>query len=73
MSKLLTVFGATGHQGKALIDYVLANPSLSPLFTLRAVTRDPTKPAAIALKERGVEVVKVTFHYGLHSLCMYEE
>ncbi|KEY69591.1 hypothetical protein S7711_06220 [Stachybotrys chartarum IBT 7711] len=58
MSKLLTVFGATGQQGKALIDYVLASPSLSPLFTLRAVTRDPTKPAAVALKERGVEVVK---------------
>ena len=60
MSSILTVFGATGQQGGALIEYVLKHPKLSSLYTLRGITRDVTKAGAIALKERGVEVVKVS-------------
>ena len=60
MSKLLTVFGATGAQGGALIKHVLENPKLSKLYKLRGVTRDVSKPASVALKEKGVEVVKVS-------------
>lgn len=59
MIKLLTVFGATGQQGGALIDSVLGNPELSSLFRLRGITRDAWKPASIALKNKGVEVVEV--------------
>lgn len=59
MSKLLTVFGATGLQGGSVIDYVLQHPELSKIYRLRGITRDISKPAAIALKEKGVEVVKV--------------
>lgn len=59
MAKLLTVFGATGQQGGALIDYVLETPQLSSAFRLRAVTRDATKPASVSLKEKGVEIVEV--------------
>ena len=59
MSKILTVFGATGQQGGSLIAYALKDPSLSKIYKLRGVTRDPSKPAAVALKEKGVEVVKV--------------
>ena len=59
MSNLLTVFGATGAQGGALIAHVLQHPKLSKMYQLRGITRDDTKPAAIALKEKGVEVVKV--------------
>ncbi len=59
MTRLLTVFGATGQQGGALINHILATPALSSKFTLRGVTRDPSKPTALALKERGVEIVEV--------------
>ena len=59
MAKLLTVFGATGQQGGSLIGYVLQNPKLSQSWRLRGITRDVTKPRAIALKEKGVELVEV--------------
>ena len=59
MSKLLTVFGATGQQGGSLIEYVLQNAKLSQSWRLRGITRDVTKPNAIALKEKGVELVEV--------------
>jgi uncharacterized protein YbjT (DUF2867 family) len=59
MSKLLTVFGATGFQGGALINYILGHPELSTIFNLRGVTRDASKPAALELKEKGVEIVQV--------------
>ena len=59
MSKLLTVFGSTGAQGGALIDYVLKSPSLSSIYRLRGVTRDVSKASAIALKDKGVDMVQV--------------
>ena len=59
MSKLLTVFGATGNQGGAVIKTILGDPELSKEYKLRAVTRDPSKPAAEDLKSQGVEVVAV--------------
>ncbi|MCJ1458003.1 hypothetical protein MMC28_008372 [Mycoblastus sanguinarius] len=58
MSKILTVFGATGNQGGSLINYVVNSSKLSKIYKLRGVTRDVSKPAALALKEKGVEVVK---------------
>jgi uncharacterized protein YbjT (DUF2867 family) len=61
MSKLLTVFGATGNQGGSVIKTVLEHPSLSKTYRIRAITRDASKPAAVALKEQGVEVVTVRF------------
>jgi len=57
MSKLLAVFGATGQQGGSIIDYVLKDPDLSKQFKIRAITRDPSKPAAKTLHQKGVEVV----------------
>src|SRR6187402_3401674 len=58
MSKLLTVFGATGLQGGSLVDYVLKNPELSKLYRIRGITRDASKATSLALKERGAEVVE---------------
>ena len=58
MSKLLTVFGATGQQGGSLINHILNSPELSKLYRLRGVTRDGSKQAAINLKSRGVEIVE---------------
>ncbi|KAL6237694.1 hypothetical protein BDW75DRAFT_203491 [Aspergillus navahoensis] len=57
MSKLLTVFGATGNQGRSVINIVLADPVLSQEFKIRGITRDVSKPDAKALADKGIEVV----------------
>ncbi|KAJ5081913.1 hypothetical protein NUU61_010177 [Penicillium alfredii] len=57
MSKLLVVFGATGQQGGSVIDYVLNDPVLSKEYSLRAITRNASRPDAQELQSRGVEVV----------------
>ncbi|XP_066432861.1 nmrA-like family domain-containing protein 1 [Eleutherodactylus coqui] len=51
--KVIVVFGATGAQGGAVADALLADGT----FAVRAVTRDPSKPAAVKLREAGAEVV----------------
>ncbi len=56
-SKILTVFGATGNQGGSVIASVLSNPKLSSEYKLRGITRDPSKPNAKKLTEKGVEMV----------------
>ncbi|KAF2754431.1 NmrA family transcriptional regulator [Pseudovirgaria hyperparasitica] len=56
MSKVLTVFGATGNQGGSVIKHILAHPKLSSIYTIRAITRDASKPAAQYLKTRGCEI-----------------
>ena len=58
MSKLLTVFGATGAQGGSVVKVVLGHPKLSQQFRIRAITRDPSSSKAKALAEQGVEPVK---------------
>jgi putative NADH-flavin reductase len=57
-TKLLTVFGATGNQGGSVVKSVLAHPTLSKEYKIRAITRDPSKPNAQALAAKGVEPVK---------------
>ncbi|KAJ7300820.1 NAD(P)-binding protein [Mycena albidolilacea] len=62
-SKLILVIGATGAQGQAVIDAVLApdaeeRPSS---YAIRALTRDPTNAFSQELAKRGVEVVKGSF------------
>jgi hypothetical protein len=59
MSKLLTVFGATGNQGGSVIKAVLEHPQLSKTYRIRAITRDIFKPAAATLREQGAEVIAV--------------
>lgn len=58
MSKLLTVFGATGSQGGSVVKAVLAHPKLLKEFKVRAVTRNRSSAAAQELSKRGVEVVQ---------------
>ncbi|KAA8916611.1 hypothetical protein TRICI_001237 [Trichomonascus ciferrii] len=55
---VLAVIGATGHQGGSVVDFVLNDPELSKTHKIMALTRDPSKPAAKKLAERGAEVVK---------------
>ena len=56
MSKLLVVLGATGQQGGSVANYVATDPLLVKEFRIRAITRDPSKPAAQALAKKGMEV-----------------
>ncbi|MFN0181044.1 MAG: NmrA/HSCARG family protein [Gemmatimonadales bacterium] len=53
-TKRIAVMGATGAQGGGLVRSILAE---SGQFTVRAITRKPTGPAAEALKASGAEVV----------------
>lgn len=62
MSKLITVFGATGKQGGAVVNAILADAELSKEFKVRAVTRSPSKPVAQELAKKGVEVVSVCYN-----------
>ncbi|KAK3678843.1 hypothetical protein LTR78_001296 [Recurvomyces mirabilis] len=57
MSKILVIFGASGNQGRSVIDTVLANKELSKKFQIRAVTRDVNKASVVELAKSGVEVV----------------
>ena len=59
-TKLILVIGATGAQGRAVIDSLLTpgiDGSPSP-YTIRALTRDPSGQRAEGLRARGVEVVE---------------
>ncbi|CCL99317.1 uncharacterized protein FIBRA_01333 [Fibroporia radiculosa] len=61
--KLILVIGATGAQGIAVIDKLLApseDGSPSP-YLVRALTRDPTHVRAKNLASKGVELVKGRF------------
>ncbi|KAF2177289.1 NmrA family transcriptional regulator [Zopfia rhizophila CBS 207.26] len=59
MSKVITVFGATGNQGGSVI-HILADSALSKTSKVRGVARDPGQPAATKLSLQGVEVVSVS-------------
>ncbi|KAL4874201.1 hypothetical protein BJY04DRAFT_41883 [Aspergillus karnatakaensis] len=61
MSKTITVVGATGIQGGSVIRALLADQT-SP-YAIRAITRDPNSPAAQALSNHGVDVVKADLHH----------
>ncbi|CAK7203295.1 hypothetical protein SEUCBS139899_006026 [Sporothrix eucalyptigena] len=55
---VITVFGATGNQGGSVIAALLAAPALASKYAIRGVTRDPTKPSAQKLRDKGVEPIK---------------
>ncbi|KAH8698471.1 NmrA-like family-domain-containing protein [Talaromyces proteolyticus] len=58
MSKLFVIFGATGQQGGALVNYILDHPEFSKTFRLRAITRNASSTAAAKLKQKSVEIVE---------------
>ncbi|KAL8880666.1 MAG: hypothetical protein Q9198_001967 [Flavoplaca austrocitrina] len=67
MSKLLTVFGATGLQGGSLLRYLLKRADVLKIYRLRGVTRNTKKPAAVALEEAGVEMADMDDAVSLRS------
>ncbi|RAK97313.1 NmrA/HSCARG family protein [Aspergillus ibericus CBS 121593] len=56
--KILVVFGATGIQGGSVVQAILRDPVASKEFKVRAITRDPSKPAAASLAQEGAKVIK---------------
>lgn len=60
MSKILTVFGASGNQGGSVVRTILADPALSKEFRVRAITRDESKSQIKEFAAKGVEIVKVS-------------
>ncbi len=56
--QLLVILGATGQQGGSVASFVLSTPSLSTRYKIRAITRDPTQPAAAALRAQGAEILQ---------------
>ncbi len=58
--KLVAVCGATGKQGGAVVDALLARGG--DRFALRGITRDASKPKARELADKmGVQVVSANF------------
>lgn len=57
MKKIILLTGATGKQGGAVASHLLRLPSSSS-HTIRALTRNPSSPAAQKLASQGIEVVK---------------
>ncbi|KAI0976875.1 hypothetical protein F4678DRAFT_414930 [Xylaria arbuscula] len=55
--KIITVFGATGNQGGAVVKHFLNDPKLNSAWVVRAVTRDVSKDSAKTLASQGAEVV----------------
>ncbi|KAI0389458.1 NmrA-like family protein [Xylariaceae sp. FL0594] len=55
--KIITVIGATGHQGGAVAGTFLDDAKLKSSWAVRAVTRDVSKESAKKLAARGAEVV----------------
>jgi uncharacterized protein YbjT (DUF2867 family) len=72
MSKLITVFGATGNQGGSVIDAILADAQLSKEFKIRGITRDTSKKSAQDLAKRGVDVVSVSSNHACASFGAQE-
>lgn len=58
MAKILVVFGASGHQGGSVVNYVLNNTELSKQYQIRALVNNVDSSKAKALKEK-VDVVQV--------------
>jgi len=59
--KKILVFGATGAQGGSVVEY------LSGHYSLRAVVRNPTAEKAVALAQKGVELVTGDLSTGVPS------
>ena len=57
--KILVVFGATGKQGGSVVRSILGDPTTGSQFSIRAITRDPSKPAAQELTKLGCECIAV--------------
>ncbi|KAE8146857.1 hypothetical protein BDV25DRAFT_161628 [Aspergillus avenaceus] len=54
----LVIFGATGQQGRSILNKVHQDPKLSTKYSIRAITRDATQSPSKELLNQGIEVVE---------------
>lgn len=54
----LVVFGATGQQGRSILNAIQTHPTLSRQFSLRAITRSASSPAALEISNQEIEIVE---------------
>lgn len=67
MSKLITVFGATGQQGGSVIRTIQQDASLSQEFKIRGITRECIQAGGSSSRETGRRGQDCKFpHYALH-------
>jgi hypothetical protein len=59
--KVVVVFGATGKQGGSVVKSILGDPKAASQFSIRAITRDTSKPAAQELTKQGCECIAVSY------------
>lgn len=67
LSKIITVFGATGNQGGSGINTILEDPRLYKKYKIRGITRHSSKESGQKLIKQGVEVVSVRPHPSIES------
>ncbi|KAK1138549.1 hypothetical protein N8T08_002405 [Aspergillus melleus] len=53
-AKIITIVGVTGNQGSSVADRFLQDP----IYHIRGLTRNPSSPAALALAEKGIEIIQ---------------
>ncbi|OGM40610.1 HSCARG dehydrogenase [Aspergillus bombycis] len=57
MSKLV-IFGATGQQGRSILETIHHDPTLSKQYSIRAITRDVSQRAAKEISSQGTETIQ---------------
>lgn len=60
--KIITVFGATGNQGGAVVQIFLHDAKLKNEWTVRGVSRNVDSDSSQKLAAQGVEMVSVSWH-----------
>ena len=68
--RLILVTGATGNQGSAIARHLLQRGN----FKVRALVRDPNKPASLALEQAGAELYSKRFNFRsrTHEIKAYQ-
>jgi hypothetical protein len=67
-AKIISIFGATGNQGRSVIRAILLHTQLSQEWTVRGVTRNPNKPDAQAMIAQGIQMVRVSITFYTWSI-----
>ncbi|KAI9036755.1 HSCARG dehydrogenase [Aspergillus affinis] len=53
----IVIFGATGQQGRSIVNALHTHPLVSQQYFLRAITRNTNSPSALSIASQGIETV----------------
>lgn len=54
----IVIFGATGQQGRSILNTLHTHLTLSKQYSLRAITRDASSPASQEIASQGIEIIE---------------